>query len=160
MSQDQEEMLRLFISEIFDKYDKDKKGVLNIVELCMVFNDMFDSLAVPLRINEQQATQAILLIDPQFKGSATKEQTFRTFKSMIIYNETNPIANQPQPQQMQNPYMMQMTGGYNPMMSQFYGQNQFGNQNMMGQYQQNQYQGQYQGGFNQWPYGNYQNYPR
>ena len=41
MSQNQNEMLRLFVGEIFDKYDKQKKGTLNIDELCLLFNNMF-----------------------------------------------------------------------------------------------------------------------
>ena len=117
-------------------------------------------------INQVQASRAIQLIDPQFQNSATKEQAFQTFKSMINYSQNNSVVNQPQ---MQNPYMMQMPNGYNPMIGQYYGQSQFGNGNYMGHYPQSQnqahYQGHYQGHFNQgnynqWQYGNFQNYPK
>ena len=180
MSQNEEEVLKLFIGELFDKYDKQKKGCLSIEELCSLFNDLFQELNVQLTINSYQATKAIQLINPDFKETVTKDQAFHTFKSMISHSEKNPVSNQSlyqnqamgsvqsqpqvQPQmqmQMQTPYMMQMpvNGMFNPMMAQQY--QQYGNGNFMGQFAQGQFtQAQY-APYNQWGFGNFQNnYPR
>lgn len=160
MSMSEESALREYIEQIFDKYDEQKTGTINIQQLCLFFNDIFQSIGVQLTISPSQATKAIQLVEPTFSGSANKEQAFRTFKSLISFsqnsNSNSSSMSSSTYSQPQTQYPMMQMMGYNPMMGQYYSPNNFG-----GNYNQMQFMGQFnQGSYPQWPYGNYPNYPR
>ena len=50
-NENQDEMLRSYIKEVFQKYDKTKKGTLNQFEMTEFFNDLFKSLGLNTTIN-------------------------------------------------------------------------------------------------------------
>ena len=48
-----EQQLRQFVGTVFDKFDRDKSGQLDTKELANFFNQMFQSMNMPNRINQQ-----------------------------------------------------------------------------------------------------------
>lgn len=55
--------LRNYIDQIFNKYDSDRSNTLEVPELANFFNDVFALMGDPRRINQQQAYQALMVID-------------------------------------------------------------------------------------------------
>ena len=51
----QDQMLKSYIDNIFDKYDTDRSGTLDEKEMTFFFNDLFKSLGMNVTINEQQS---------------------------------------------------------------------------------------------------------
>jgi Ca2+-binding EF-hand superfamily protein len=64
--------LRQYIDTIFVKYDRDRSMTLDISELANFFNDVFMMMGDPRRINQQQAYQALMMIDQNNDGRASK----------------------------------------------------------------------------------------
>jgi Ca2+-binding EF-hand superfamily protein len=52
-------MLRQYIDQIFNKYDRDRSGTIETIELENFFNDVFASVGDSRRINQQQAFQVL-----------------------------------------------------------------------------------------------------
>ena len=64
----QDQMLKSYIDNIFDKYDTDKSGTLDEEEMTFFFNDLFQSLGMQVTVNKEQALEAIRSIDQNFDG--------------------------------------------------------------------------------------------
>ena len=143
-------VLRQYIDQIFDRYDRDRSGTLESFELANFFNDVFAMMGDPRRINQQQATQALMAIDQNNDGRANKMELFNAFKRVIMQQQG---GNYGQGSYGQQGYGQQGYGqqGYG---QQGYGQGGYGQQSGYGQqggYNQGGY-GQ-QGGYNQGGYG-------
>lgn len=65
-------VLQNYIDTIFNKFDRDRSGTLDPNELAAFFNDVFAMMGNPTRINDQQARQALMSIDKDFDGKASK----------------------------------------------------------------------------------------
>jgi Ca2+-binding EF-hand superfamily protein len=68
----QDNVLQNYIDTIFNKFDRDRSGTLDPNELASFFNDVFAMMGNPTRINDQQARQALMSIDKDFDGKASK----------------------------------------------------------------------------------------
>lgn len=146
----QDQMLKTYIDQIFDKYDADRSGTLDEQEMTLFFNDLFKSLGMNISVTEEQSLEAIRSIDQNFDGGVDKKELFDAFKLMMTNNKPN---NQPPPPPNGYNYPNQMSQGgqgYNPYQPQNpynqpdpfaqqpnpYQQNPYGQQNP---YMQNQY---------------------
>lgn len=65
-------VLQNYIDQIFNKFDRDRSGTLDASELANFFNDVFQLMGDPTRINEFQARQAMQAIDQNSDGKASK----------------------------------------------------------------------------------------
>lgn len=65
--------LKQYIDQIFQKYDRDRSGTLDAQELALFFNDIFAMMGDPRRINQAQAYQALVTIDQNNDGKASKQ---------------------------------------------------------------------------------------
>lgn len=68
-----DDVLKNYINQIFQKYDRDNSGTLDAGELAMFFNDVFQMMGNPTRVNQQQAMQALTAIDKNNDGKASKQ---------------------------------------------------------------------------------------
>lgn len=154
--------LKVYIDEIFDRYDADRSGNLDAQELANFFNDLFRTIGNPTVITPTQAQNAICSIDKNNDGKANKMELFMAFKGIISnqqYQQQSMMQSrgyQPNPYQpnlyQQNPYPQQgipngyygSQPGYAPPMqpNQPYGQPQMGYGYQSG-YQQPMYNNQY-----------------
>lgn len=65
--------LRQYIDTIFVKYDRDRSMTLDISELANFFNDAsMTTWEIQGKLNEQQAYQALMMIDQNNDGRASK----------------------------------------------------------------------------------------
>ena len=67
-----EEVLRLYIEEIYNNYDSEKTGSLNSHNITNFFNELFRSVDVPLVLTPEQSFEAIRTIYPSFTNIITK----------------------------------------------------------------------------------------
>ena len=51
----QDQMLKSYIDQIFDKYDTDRSGTLDEQEMTYFFNDLFKSLGMNVTVTEEQS---------------------------------------------------------------------------------------------------------
>jgi len=51
----QDEMLKAYIESVFNKYDADRNGSLDVKEMTMFFNDLFRNLNIPVVVTEAQS---------------------------------------------------------------------------------------------------------
>lgn len=65
-------LLRQYVDEVFNVYDRDRSGTLNAQELSGFFNDVFAKMGDPRRLNQQQAFAALSAIDRNSDGRASK----------------------------------------------------------------------------------------
>jgi Ca2+-binding EF-hand superfamily protein len=59
----QDEMLKNYIETVFNRYDTDKNGTLDVQEMTSFFNDLFRQLQIGVTVTEQQSIEAIRSID-------------------------------------------------------------------------------------------------
>ena len=139
-----DDQLRMYIDQIFVRYDRDNSGSLDARELAGFFNDLFQTMGYTMRVNEQQAAMAIRSIDKNSDGRASKMELFLAFKTLANGGQLQQPGGYTQPQYGQPNYPQQ---GY----GQGYGQPQYGQP----QYGQPQYgqPGYNQGGYGQPQYG-------
>ena len=64
--------LQSYIDQIFNKYDRDYSGTLDASELACFFNDVFQMMGNPTRVNQQDAMRALMQIDKNNDGKASK----------------------------------------------------------------------------------------
>lgn len=99
-------MLRLYVDEIFEVYDKDRSNTLDARELAGFFNDMFMRMNDPRRFTEPQI---MANIDANSDGKASKMEVFNALKRVL--SSPNPPQHQyQQPYQQQSyqqPYQQQ-----------------------------------------------------
>ena len=65
-------LLKLYVDEIFSVYDKDNSGSLDLPEISHFLNDIFSKMNDPRRFNQQQAFQVLQSIDSNSDGKASK----------------------------------------------------------------------------------------
>lgn len=80
-------VLRQYIDTIFNRYDRDRSMSLDVGELANFFNDVFAMMGDPRRINQQQAYQALMMIDSNNDGRASKQELFNAFKRILSQNQ-------------------------------------------------------------------------
>lgn len=56
-------VLKQYIDQIFNNYDRDRSNTLEVNELANFFNDVFAMMGDPRRVSQLQAYQAINMID-------------------------------------------------------------------------------------------------
>lgn len=150
-----ESQLKVYIDQIFDRYDRDRSGNLDASELANFFNDLFKAIGNPTTISMKDAQNAIRAIDKNNDGKANKLELFMAFKNISSQNggpqqspggyqnpQQNPYQQNPYQQNpyQQNPY--QSANNYGPPQ----GYNQYNQP--QGYQQPNQGYGQ-QGGYGQ-----------
>lgn len=59
MSNISDDQLRSYIDHIFMRYDRDRSGTLSSNELVFFFNDLFQMMNNPRRVNQYEAEQAL-----------------------------------------------------------------------------------------------------
>lgn len=64
--------LKNYIDQVFMRYDRDRSGTLEPNELAGFFNDLYAMMGSPMRINMYQAQQAMMQIDRNGDGRASK----------------------------------------------------------------------------------------
>ena len=67
-----DEILKMYVDEIFLVYDKDRSGFLDASELAGFFNDIFAMFNDPRRMNQAQAEATLRGIDQNYDGRADK----------------------------------------------------------------------------------------
>jgi len=68
-----EQQLRQFVAQVFQRYDRDHSGTLELHELAAFFNEVFQTMGSPARLNQQQASDALRAIDRNMDGKATQD---------------------------------------------------------------------------------------
>ena len=79
-----EQELQQFIQQVFQKYDRDRSGSLDAMELTNFFNDVFQQMGNQTRFNQQQAMQALRVIDKNSDGKASQQELYMAFKQILI----------------------------------------------------------------------------
>ena len=72
MSQFSDQQLRNYIDQVFSKYDRDFGGSLDCNELANFFNDVFAMTGHNIRVSQQDAVNAMRVIDKNNDGRANK----------------------------------------------------------------------------------------
>lgn len=111
-----DEILKSYIEQIFSRYDSNSSGTLNPTEMTNFFNDLFQSLNIPLVLNTTQSIETIKAVNPSYNGTVTRDELFSTFKVLLGY-ESMPVQQQPVQQPSNMPqnygqYQMMQNGGY------------------------------------------------
>lgn len=163
-----DQQLRYYIDQVFQKYDRDYSGTLDVNELYLFFNDIFAMTGSSYRLQPQQAVGAMQAIDKNGDGRASKPELFMAFKYILqsqhyMQSQNQYGQNQGYGQQGygQQGYVQQpQQPGYGQ--QQVYGQQKPYGQQGYGQMQQGYGQQGYQQGYGQQSYrppnqGNYQN---
>ena len=151
-----DQQLRMYIDQVFQKYDRDYSGSLDPNELYLFFNDIFAMTGSPYRVQPQQAMAAMRAIDKNGDGRASKMELFLAFKQILTSQHYMQSQNQGYGGYQQQGYGQQGYGqqGYG---QQGYGQQGYGQQNYQQQgYGQQQSYGQQQygqQGYGQQSYG-------
>lgn len=66
-------MIMNYIETVFNKYDTDRTGTLDVREMTLFFNELFRSLNINTVVTEEQALEAIKSIDDNSDGQVNKE---------------------------------------------------------------------------------------
>lgn len=76
-------MLKSYIETVFNKYDTDNNGGLDVQEMTRFFNDLFRNLGINTTVTEQQSLEAIKSIDDNSDGMVDRQELFKAFKLML-----------------------------------------------------------------------------
>lgn len=79
----QDEMIKNYIESVFNKYDTDRNGSLDVNEMTLFFNDLFRSLGINSVVTREQSLQAIKSIDDNSDGMIDRAELFKAFKMML-----------------------------------------------------------------------------
>ena len=55
----QDEMLRNYIETVFNRYDTDRNGSLDVQEMTLFFNDLFRTLQINIVVTDKESMEAI-----------------------------------------------------------------------------------------------------
>ena len=69
----QDEMLRNYIETVFNRYDTDRNGSLDVREMTLFFNDLFRTLEINITVTDKESMEAIRTIDQNSDGLVSKE---------------------------------------------------------------------------------------
>ena len=61
-------MIKNYIETVFNKYDTDRNGSLDVQEMTLFFNDLFRSIGINTVVTEAQSLEAIRSIDDNSDG--------------------------------------------------------------------------------------------
>ena len=142
-------IIKMYIDEVFQVYDFDRNGTLDLREVHNFFNELYASLNESRRFSEQDMRMLFSTIDIQQDGKITKPELFILFKRIWENPGLTPFqiaALHNTGQQLMNPggmppYMGQQQPQQQP--QQQYGQ-QFGQYGQQPHGQQQQYNQQYE----------------
>lgn len=76
-------MLKSYIESVFNKYDTDGNGGLDVQEMTLFFNDLFKKLGINTTVTEAQSMEAIKSIDDNSDGMVDRQELFKAFKLML-----------------------------------------------------------------------------
>lgn len=76
-------MLKNYIETVFNRYDTDRNGTLDVHEMTSFFNDLFRTLNIGVTVTEAQSLEAIKSIDENSDGAVSKEELYAAFKKML-----------------------------------------------------------------------------
>ena len=116
-----DEILRLYVDEIFSVYDHDKSQTLDVKEIATFLNDIFSKMNDPRRFNQQQASDILKSIDANNDGKASKMELFLMIKKILsspnqpnqqMYGQQGPNYNQQQNWQQGPNYGQQPNNQY------------------------------------------------
>jgi Ca2+-binding EF-hand superfamily protein len=79
----QDEMIKAYIESVFNKYDTDRNGSLDVREMTLFFNDLFRSLNINMVVTDAQSLEAIRSIDDNSDGLVDRAELFKAFKAML-----------------------------------------------------------------------------
>jgi len=79
----QDQIIATYIDQVFNKYDTDGNGTLDVKEMTVFFNDLFKSLNINTVVTDAQSEAAIKSIDENSDGMVSKEELFKAFKLML-----------------------------------------------------------------------------
>lgn len=79
----QDEMLKNYIETVFNRYDTDRNGSLDVQEMTLFFNDLFRTLEINITVTDKESMEAIRTIDENSDGLVSKEELFLAFKKML-----------------------------------------------------------------------------
>lgn len=103
-----DEILRLYVDEIFSVYDHDNSQTLDVQEISVFLNDIFSKMNDPRRFNHQQAYDVLKSIDINNDGKASKTEIFLMIKK-ILTTPNHPVE---QPNYQQPQYFQQQPMNY------------------------------------------------
>lgn len=84
-------ILRMYIDEVFSVFDYDRNGTLEFKEVHNFFNQLYESLNDPRRFSEVEMRQLFTLIDLEQNGRISKPELFILFKKVWESPNTNPL---------------------------------------------------------------------
>ena len=76
-------MLKSYIESVFNKYDTDRNGSLDVHEMTRFFNDLFRNLGINTVVTEAQSLEAIRSIDDNSDGMVDRGELFKAFEMMF-----------------------------------------------------------------------------
>jgi len=65
-------VLRNYVDQVFMKFDSNRSGTLEAIELAGFFNEVFAMMGDPRRMDQNSAMQALRAIDQNCDGRANK----------------------------------------------------------------------------------------
>lgn len=81
-----DQQLKQAINGIFDKYDTDRSGTLEVGEIEKLITDVFKSLGKAKNANQDDVSNFVAAIDRNGDGKIAKEEFFSVLKSFISAN--------------------------------------------------------------------------
>lgn len=74
--------LRQYIDQVFMRYDINRTGTLNLPELHIFLNELFQMCGVPRMVTYQEAYSALMAMDSNRDGQINKYELFNLFRYM------------------------------------------------------------------------------
>lgn len=88
----QETQLKMFIDELFMRYDIDRSGTLDCRELTPVFNEILMRFNIPISLSQEESRALLYQIDVNTDGRINKTELFNCIKNLVINETTKPNA--------------------------------------------------------------------
>jgi Ca2+-binding EF-hand superfamily protein len=78
-----DEDLRTAVNAVFDAYDKDKSGTLDLEEVRSLINDALKHMGQQREVTKNEVDQFISAVDKNNDGKIAKPELFEIFKKVI-----------------------------------------------------------------------------